>query len=65
MLLSVVFKMTLRKKMASFNDNHELDNEQYYAEILRYLEDPTGVNINTSTKAQWIRTQAANYFVCF
>uniref|UniRef100_A0A0P6D7J8 RNA-directed DNA polymerase n=1 Tax=Daphnia magna TaxID=35525 RepID=A0A0P6D7J8_9CRUS len=49
--------------MASFNDNHELDNEQYYAEILRYLEDPTGVNINTSTKAQWIRTQAANYFL--
>ncbi|XP_057370368.1 uncharacterized protein LOC130691442 [Daphnia carinata] len=49
--------------MACFNDDHELDNEKYYVEILRYLEDPTGVNINTSTKAQWIRTQAANYFL--
>jgi hypothetical protein len=47
--------------MTDLNDDQGLDNQQYYEQILRYLEDPTQENINTS----WVKIQAANYFVCF
>ena len=46
--------------MTDLNDDQGLNNQQYYEQILRYLEDPTQENINT----QWVKVQAANYFVC-
>lgn len=50
--------------MTESNDAQGLDNQQYYEEILRYLEEPTGESINrTNAKAQWVKIQAANYFV--
>ena len=47
--------------MTDLNDDQGLDNQQYYEQILRYLEDPTQENMN----AQWVKIQAANYFVYF
>lgn len=40
------------------NDDQGLDNQLYYNEIIRYLQDPTQVS-----SADWVKTQAANYFV--
>ena len=47
--------------MTDLNDDQGLDNQPYYEQILRYLEDPTQENLN----AQWVKIQAANYFVYF
>lgn len=46
--------------MANPNDDQGLDNQLYYHEIIKYLQDPTQV---TRSSADWVKTQAANYFV--
>ena len=48
--------------MENLNDDQGIDNQVYYDEIIKYLQDPT--RARSTADAQWVKTQAANYFVC-
>lgn len=48
--------------MASLISDQRLNNQVYYEEIIKYLQNPTQISTST-TDINWVKTQAANYFV--
>ena len=48
--------------MTDLNNDQRMDNQLYYEEIIKYLNDPTQ-STKSNTDLNWIKIQSINYFV--